>query len=238
TEGARGKYYHSLVKSLANEDSIITFNWDLLLDREFLDQGLICRQYANFFHRAPLALPENILAPYVQGEGLFLKLHGSLNWFRCGNQRCPSNGLMLSTNPRADSDLNTPETQILCWQCGSDLNPIIIPPLLRKPITDDPIIRSTWGLAKEALSSASRVVVVGFSAAPTDFYTHWLLRSTVGASADVLIEVINPDNEADRTDHSAFRSRMESIFLRGYGSSRFYFSQIGDVLGSSEGTEQ
>jgi hypothetical protein len=111
------------------------------------------------------------------------------------------------------------------------MRPVIIPPLLRKPVTEDSVIRSAWGLARERLMAASKVVLIGFSAAPTDFYASWLLRSTVGTREGVTIEVINPQNEESREGHSEFKRRMESIFLRGYGSELREFSQIEFVLG-------
>lgn len=225
TEGARGRHYHSLVNALANDDSIITSNWDLLLDREFLDQGRVCRQYANFFHRIRLDQQENLLAPYIRGNGLFLKLHGSLNWFRCVNLKCPSGGMLFSSHPLADNALNAAGEDAACWYCGSSWNPIIIPPLLKKPITDDSIIRSIWGLAKETLETASRVVVIGFSAPPTDFYIYWLLRSTIGTREDIEVHVINPSNNPQNDEYPLFKQRMDSIFLRGYNSSRLYFSE-------------
>lgn len=102
-------------------------------------------------------------------------------------------------------------------------------------ITDDMVIRSAWGLAKERLNDASGVVVIGFSAAPTDFYTGWLLRSTVGTREDVEIEVINPCNDKNHDGHNEFKKRMDSIFLRGYGSNLHEFSQIVSILGEPKG---
>jgi hypothetical protein len=119
------------------------------------------------------------------------------------------------------------------------MNPIIVPPVLHKAITEDPVIRSAWGLAWRKLKEASRVVVIGFSAAPADFYTSWLLRSAVGMRERVRIDVINPSNpEAGcaRDEKSDFTLRMRSIFLRDYDFSLRYFSQIESVLGATQPT--
>ncbi len=238
TRGARGQYYHLLAERLSVDDSIVTFNWDLLLDQEFIDQGKVRRQYGNFLHRVPVS-SEDVLSPVIQGEGLFLKLHGSLNWFRCGNSKCQASGtITVFVHPQLCLEWNSGDEKATCWQCGSVMNPVIIPPLLRKPITEDPVIRSAWGLAKDRLMDASRVVVIGFSAAPTDFYTSWLLRSTVGTRQDVEIEVINPCNEQDHGGHKEFRTRMSSIFLRDYGSRFHEFSQIASVLGEPKPAAQ
>lgn len=234
TRGAHGEYCRLLKKQLTSDDSIITFNWDLLLDREFvLDNGRACDQYGNFLLRIPLMTQES-LPSFVMGEGLLLKLHGSLNWFRCGNRKCESSTPITFLSPIVCLGRSQWDEDVTCWQCGSFMNPVIVPPLLRKPITEDPAIRSAWGLARERLLDASRVVVVGFSGAATDFYTSWLLRSTVGTREDVEIMVINPDNREDQSGHVEFRKRMDSIFLKGYISKLHEFSQIASLLGDAQ----
>jgi hypothetical protein len=236
TRGARGEYYHLLTNRLAVNDSIVTFNWDLLMDQEFIKPAAgVYGQYGNFLHRIALSSADDILPPFIQGHGLFLKLHGSLNWFRCGNRKCPASAtITFFKHPQICLDWSAGEENITCWQCASVMSPVIIPPLLRKPITEDPIILSAWGLARERLLDASKVVVVGFSAAPTDFYTSWLLRSTVGVRQNVDVEVINPCNGQTHPDHAEFKRRMDSIFLRGYGSGFHNFSQIGSILGDPD----
>ena len=99
-----------------------------------------------------------------------------------------------------------------------------------QPITDDAVVRSAWGLARARLLASSKVVVIGFSGAPTDFYTSWLLRSTIGTREGVEIVVINPSNREDDPNHQEFTRRMASIFLRGYDPSLYHFSQIDSVL--------
>ena len=90
TSEARGTYCRRLVENLDSDDSVVTFNWDLLVDQEFMDlssPGVISGQYLNFLYCVPLSRGVD-LRGYPHSEGLFLKLHGSLNWFRCGNQKC------------------------------------------------------------------------------------------------------------------------------------------------------
>ena len=181
SQGTSGRHYKALAETIQPNDSVITFNWDLLLDQEFLEPAteILINQYSTFFRT--VQAPEALRCRFAPGEGLYLKLHGSLNWFRCGNGKCKSNQ-EITFVCQTQSCLSFAEGigEILCYKCGSEMNPIIVPPLLRKPIVEDAAIRSAWGLARMKLKSASRVVAVGFSAAPTDFYTSWLLRSTVG----------------------------------------------------------
>ena len=46
------------------------------------------------------------------------------------------------------------------------------------------------GWPRHGLPIASRVVVIGFSAAPTDFYASWLLKSKVGVRDDMFTEYL------------------------------------------------
>jgi len=230
TQHAYGEYCRKLVSNLDFDDSILTFNWDLLPDQEFISDHQIYKHYANLFRSVPLSYADNMVNPVIQGRGLLLKLHGSLNWFRCGNKKCQANrALVVFVNTQACLAWKLGNENADCPQCGSDMNPVIIPPLLRKPITEDPIIRSAWGLARNQLMDASQVVVIRFSAAPTDFYASWLLRSTVGTRDDVHVEIINPCNADDHACYDGFKRRMDSIFLGGYSSSLHAFSQIESV---------
>jgi hypothetical protein len=231
--GARGQHYHLLAERLAVDDSFITFNWDLLLDMEFFRDGKAYGQYGNFLRRVVIA-PVRILPPLIQCDGLFLKLHGSLNWFRCGNAKCQANGSIVVADPLPFLAQEDYDDRATCWHCGSFMAPVVIPPLVRKPVTEDPVIRSAWGLARERLMDASRVVVVGFSAAPTDFYASWLLRSTVGTRDDVQVEVVNPCNGSGHDDNAEFARRMRAIFLHGYGDQLCEFSQIESILQQPE----
>jgi hypothetical protein len=234
-----GDNFRKLKAGLEINDSVITFNWDLLLDQEFIDRydgaQLPHNQYGNFFRSAPSGVfSESIIPPVVRGSGLFLKLHGSLNWFRCSNYRCQgSSRVDYHRDIRAclpGNDGTTSEIEVHCDHCGTVMNPIMIPPVLHKAIAGDPVIRSAWGLARQVLSTASKVVAVGFSAAPTDFYAAWLLRSTVG-TREVELVVVNPSTRTDDKDHCAFTNRMRSIF-RQYDTCKKLrcFSEIESVL--------
>jgi hypothetical protein len=82
---------------------------------------------------------------------------------------------------------------------------------------------------------ASKAVIVGLSAAPTDFCTSWLLRSTVGTREGVPVEAINPCNDESHPGHKEFKGRMDSIFLKGYLSNLHEFSQIESSFNESIG---
>lgn len=231
------------MSSLRIEDSVLTFNWDLLLDQEFHPLRLdlpAALHYNNFFG---LCLKQSLLAEgglvIIQGpygeQGRYLKLHGSLNWFYCSNAKCPAHQeLTIDRNcsrvlHRAMGIHFSDES---CQRCGSATSPLLIPPLLRKPIVENWIIRSMWGIARRRLAAAQKVVLIGFSAAPTDFYSAWLLRSTVGCRREARVFVVNPENAEDHPNHRDFQERMDSIFSYGYDSKFTSFSQIDEIIES------
>jgi NAD-dependent SIR2 family protein deacetylase len=237
TDDFYGKYARTLVSALGMWDSVLTFNWDLLLDDAFaffLSQQTIAPSYSAKAGEAQQY--NNFLSTTLKGKvhnrrevrqesygGLFLKLHGSLNWFQCTNRKCPESGEMIfdESDRCLKRFFEQPEA---CNRCGSTTEPLIIPPLFRKPIADNWIVRSTWGLAHRKLLEAKVAVVVGFSFPPTDFFAHWLLHSTVGLREDVKVFVVNPAN-----GNTEFRARMTQIFPRGFNSDFQYVSQIKEV---------
>lgn len=232
-----GKYYRE-VRQFAMEGAettLVNLNWDLLLDQEFVDHG------NNFM--GPYAHFENLLTPsdFVPRKvgysaPLYLKLHGSLNWFQCSNPSCSQSSRILISH-YIDDCLYRVEGlelggELRCKSCASEMIPFIVPPILKKPVTGNQVLRTVWGHAMQKLKEASILVVVGFSAAPSDFYARWLLRSTVGSrqSDEVEVYVVNPANNPDNRCHEDFTQRMANVFPHGYNSDFQTFSQIGDII--------
>lgn len=229
TSGTFGKHSRSLVSKLTMEDSVITFNYDLLIDQEFYrleptGKGEFAH-YENFQSIVLGAEAGGLLGP-SGAEGLYLKLHGSLNWSRCTNPSCPrSSALIIDRDVPAILDLRMGIGERRCSVCDGELAPLLIPPLVDKPIVENPAIRASWGLARKRLTQASTVVVIGYSAPPTDFRSKWLLRSTVGARKDVQVIVVDPANGKDE-----FKARLETVFPLGYDDNFKHFCEIEDIF--------
>ena len=239
TQGKRGVYYGK-VKSFVDKQvdaSVLSFNWDLILDQEFmvrvgLGWGISAGPYRNF--ETIVLGREGELTGGVGRWPLYLKLHGSLNWLQCTNQICPSaSGVTVFADAQlclAHAMGSPGSGTVICNQCGAEMNLLLVPPILKKPLIEKGVIRAVWGQARYRLELASRVVIVGFSAAPTDFYAAWLLRSAIGTKRTAEIFVVNPQNSPHHPAHEDFRRRMSSIFPRGYNSDFHAFSQIDSIL--------
>jgi hypothetical protein len=241
TQLKRGLYYGK-VKSFMDKHadvSVLNFNWDLILDQEFIERiglgwGMSAGPYKNF--ETIVLGREAELTGGVGRWPLYLKLHGSLNWLQCANQACPSaSGMTVFADTQlclAHAMAFPGSGTVICNQCGAEMNVLLVPPILKKPVIEKGVIRAVWGQARHRLQMADKIVIVGFSAAPTDFYASWLLRSTIGTkpahAAEIL--VVNPQNSTEHPGNEDFRMRMASIFPRGYNSEYQTFSQIDSIL--------
>lgn len=123
-------------------DSLITFNYDLLLEMVLMSLG----------HDYRYGIDEK-----KDNEQLILKLHGSLNWGKC--KKCGPvevhSGLTF-----------TEDSVVSCPICQSDIvSPLLVPPVIYKDsyYNEQPLVRNSWSLANEQLSQAKKIIFIGFS---------------------------------------------------------------------------
>jgi hypothetical protein len=138
-----------------SNDSVITFNYDLLFDHELQrghpEKRVAVGHYGNFFAR----VLKQLFLPDTGDPGVFLKMHGSLNWFQCTDLKCPGNSeLQFETDAQAVLKKQIDRIPSHCTRCGAELIPLLIPPLVRKPVNENWIIRGVWGLARHCLETA------------------------------------------------------------------------------------
>jgi hypothetical protein len=232
TQGACGDHISHLANSLNREDSVITFNWDLLLDYELSPRGGKWH-YRTFFETVLRDFSFNgdpNFGPDLR-HGMLLKLHGSLNWYRCTNKGCRRfSDVVFYEDVSWALDRLMGIGPSICETCGSEMNPLLIAPLLKKPIKDESLFRSIWGVARRKLESATAVVVIGYSLPPTDFYSAWLLRSIQKHNPNARVFVVNPSNDPNHAEHAKFRQRMLAVFPGDYDATFTSFDQIEDIV--------
>lgn len=162
-----------IFQGLRDQDSIISLNYDLVVERTL---GRIRDQLNNDrLTTLYYLLTDTTSAKFSQLRGnemygLFIKLHGSLDWFRCPNSNC-------SDYPRMIHRENTNEPMV-CGACGADLEVAIVPPAMSKSFDRWPKLGLMWRLAREELAAATGVVFIGVSFAPSDYYLRWLIKSS------------------------------------------------------------
>ncbi|HEY3128995.1 MAG TPA: hypothetical protein VGL91_06025 [Acidobacteriota bacterium] len=237
-----GKFSKLLVEKVKLNDSIITFNYDLLLDRELFKKRSELYQTFHVRITGQSLFPGD--SPWY-GPGTFLKMHGSLNWYVCTNELCGGGAdLTVVGAGRNGFDERNFERCLVnvsgigdlprCFTCGSPSAVFLIPPLLNKPIMKNSITRAIWGQAFAHLASASNVVILGFSFAPTDFYAQWLFRSALRNNPDGKVSakvwIINPGNDPSHSGHGDFKRRMQTIFGSHYEDKYRRFEEVEEIL--------
>jgi len=172
--------YNDFIENIEDNHTVITFNWDLLLDKILGGK----KQYENL---NDLILSEMDLITFnkpinselLSNNGYYLKLHGSINWQYCSNNNCDAYNKILISEGN------------VCGRCFKHFNRLIIPPIINKQYKTYPFIEKLWTLARIQLDAVQEVVIWGYRLPPTDFYSNWLLSK---ASRNVKkVSILNPD---------------------------------------------
>jgi hypothetical protein len=184
-------------------DSIITFNYDLVLERE-----LEILKIRPLYWCGPNALDGDAFhsEPFHDAkiELNLLKLHGSINWGIC--RKC--NRLhFLPYNQYLVKNL----AENICSQCREAISSsLIVPPTWNKG-TEEEFIRYVWKAALKELIEAGRIFIVGYSFPETDQFFKYMLGLAL-AHNDNLSEVyvVNPDQQV----WERFQRLFHPYFLR------------------------
>jgi NAD-dependent SIR2 family protein deacetylase len=172
--------------------SIITFNYDLALD------------YALFFSQMPFNYCCDPLKDSSKRVDV-LKLHGSLNWYRC-NKCNEVRPLKLedffarrqwSPTPASTAILEVSNylVHLSCPSCGSQITggSVIVPPTWNKGKFHTGL-SLVWRAAASHLAKAENVFVIGYSLPDTDeFFRYLYALGTVGDSIFNIFAVVDPD---------------------------------------------
>ena len=135
-----------------------------------------------------------------------LKLHGSMNWGRDGKKRVK----VFESYEKLRGE-------------GAKLE--IVPPTWNKVIS--PALSEVWKNANEVLSTATNIIVVGFSMPPTDLHVKYLLAA--GVKGNVSLRKIifvdpNPDiPERANVMFSPRETRTRRVEIRAARLEELYF---------------
>ncbi len=190
--------FGSELAALKSRDSIITLNYDLVVDNTLYNQSprqgndalsgncLLKRMY-NVLGRVHLMSGER---PSLYWEtrdlGFYLKLHGSIDWLYCSNELC-GHHQQFFPNPLGSDEIHD-GVGAPCILCGRPLTTVIVPPTMQKSFERWPKLGLLWSLAYRELCNATRLVLFGVSLASSDYYLRWLLNRSLrraGAQPEV-----------------------------------------------------
>jgi hypothetical protein len=134
-----------------------------------------------------------------------LKLHGSLNWFQYlpirkyqsfdpAEQKLPEERLKEVLLIEGHWWFSEPPDL-----GGWILDPLIITPVLYKEqYYENPPFSDIWRQAREELSTCKRLIMIGYSFAPTDFSTRKLLLEAFSENPLRELIIVNPDTSVVR----------------------------------------
>ena len=141
--------------------SVITLNYDTLVERIAKGIGIELAQLYDSSH------PTNTFK--------YLKIHGSINW-QSSREDCDAEGWTYYDVTPWTSSISASESSL---NISTMEEPLIIPPLVEKAAYyDDAAIRNLWLRASDAIDSATRVFVIGYSLPISDLGMQlFLMRS-------------------------------------------------------------
>ncbi len=184
-----GKLINAELAAIESRDSVITLNYDLVVDntlwerslkgpsKELRPECLLDRTY-NILQRTQLFHGERpSMYHKSKGLGFYLKLHGSIDWLYCVNTSCGNHQIFFANWIGSEPIHNDPGD--LCSLCGMPLVNVIVPPTMAKTFEKYPKLGFLWSLAYRELRTAERIVIFGISFAPSDYYLSWLLKKAI-----------------------------------------------------------
>jgi hypothetical protein len=206
--------YDDQRKVASRSNTVITFNYDLVVDDAIARIG---------------AKPGYELADAVFDEPIdidaaipLLKLHGSTNWAICECNQIRVIAQKATANPELFRSMQ-------CSKCQKRaLRLLLVPPSWDKSEYSQ-IMRPVWRKAVEALKTATRICVVGYSMPETDAFFKFLLALGL-AENDRLSKLIVVDKVTSgilATQESTIEARWKEMLETVFVGRRFVFHSGG-----------
>ena len=172
------KYHGAIAQHLGSGDSVISFNYDCIMDAALRSEGGRRWDASSGYGVSMYDGFENWHdhdsgTKYAKSSILNLKVHGSLNWDRSVDRQISLRSNPYDTENRAQKE--------------------IVPPVWNKRISGDDFLPIIWKQARDALRNSGLLIVIGYSVPETDLLSQSLLRvaPAEGGQLDHLI-LINP----------------------------------------------
>lgn len=211
--GPRTTLYRLILKELSKLSSsehlsIITFNYDLMIERT-LDALQAHNAQDIFNFPGCYRLPSDTSVPKVNGKPEFvnygtrhtgvsvLKLHGSLSWSSTHTSRLPTPSALFNPGRKLHI-LNSIEILMdLSWKQNKRrvyMMPIILPPVTGKRGLLHKELGSVWEAAARALANANKLIIFGYSCPPLDFEAKILLGEKVQPETTTDLTIVDPNS--------------------------------------------
>lgn len=169
------KYILKFAKLLNDNDIIITFNYDILLEKALHDLG---KSFS--YNRSN------------NNNLIILKPHGSINWFQTTRE--------IKKESSNYAPLNKEKTiykyKHFYTQVGEPLKfqPFIVPPTMLK-LYESPFLIRIWEEATISIKNADKLIFIGYSLPKEDQFSRILFHNATLDKWDRKVYIINPSQE-------------------------------------------
>ena len=203
--GARGCTYHrALAARLVPGDSVISFNYDCVMDDALRREGAGRWSAATGYDFPPrFTVDAKGAEAWSPAGGIklsrddtikLLKLHGSTHW------QLPRDSTVVTLKRRLHKQYGTPRFDI-------------IPPQWNKSLGTT-TFRHIWRSAFRAVERTERIAIIGFSFTPTDLHVESLFRLALNRTPLQTLAIVNPsplDRERIRRVFASALARTKAI---------------------------
>lgn len=177
-----------ILRSKVVSPFFISLNYDCIIDKCLKDYKILNYGFESF-----------------QPRPVLIKLHGSLNWSYCS--LCER----IAIHDEIFHPCDTKE-ELSCILCGNSLaQPVLITPTLFKNY-DIPPLKQLWSLSLRLLSTADKVVFIGYSLPENDVAVIQLFKRSFairGKMPEIMVVDINED--VFRRYHKIFGGQIARV---------------------------
>jgi len=231
------RYHDALVNLLPKSSTIISMNYDCLIDSA-LQKGGNSKWNASYGYAIPKREYE------IMGDGDWspkdpstekdtthlLKLHGSMNWKISKNKSYDDKKNYSKKNRRGVVQLKTHPY----WASAKrSAHFDIVPPEWQKSL-ESPPYAAIWKEAAIKIHAARKIICIGFSFPWTDLHTSSLFRASLRRDISLLVQV-EPDRTARRRTRQIFAPGITNkTTILTYGT----FEEFHNAVQSSEDLQE
>lgn len=208
--------------------TIISTNWDTIWEGYLRKNGInydlcLSNKYYAFDSQKGNKMPRQKVVDLI-------KLHGSINWFKC----LDCGGLsIMGKRPygRYLFDDSSSEECLICKKTSRDdsvlIQPEIITPTMIKSI-DNQLYKNLWKSASYALMNADKIIFLGYSFPLADYEFRMLLQKNIPENAAIDIVLYHTDDPQKITKRNRHlkdllpEKRYLDVFKR--NKPRFYYN--------------
>lgn len=209
-----GELVEDFLKLLRDGDSIITLNYDLIIDNVLFQQN----RAVNYGILTRNPQREVLGHWYSQSQTNYqlLKLHGSLNWLYCPICR------VIDLTETTKGGLSAFIREADCPECSVPREAVIISPSFLKEYNNNFVIQ-VWRLAELKLQKADEVVFIGYSLPDADIvlrmlftralFTNRRLRRNTETQCQIrVVNWVNSDHKSKPGFVDAVQERYTRLF--------------------------